>query len=281
MKFKVSVVLTVLNEAGSIETTLRNLLSQSRKPDEIVIVDGGSKDGTIDVIEDFAKRDETVRLIVEAGVNIARGRNIAIKEAIYDHIACVDAGCKPEKEWLEELIKPFEQDPKLDVVAGAINVESFNNFEFYCGKLAGNGMEEADEKDVKVFGRSSAFKKTILEQAGGYPEWLYTAEDTLLDKKLRHIGASIRLAKQSIVHWRPRKTYWKMAKMFYLYGQGDGRIGTNVSGAYYHMRNYLIGLVLLLISFFYPWTLIMVAFLTIYFYMSFYRPIIKRIKKCL
>jgi hypothetical protein len=70
-----------------------------------------------------------------------------------------------------------------------------------------------------------------------------------------------------------------MAKMFYLYGRGAGRIGKSLSGAYYHLRNYLLGVVLLMISFFYPLTLILFAAGLAYIYKGFYRPIIRRVKR--
>ena len=57
---KVSVIMTVLNEAASIKTILENLLSQSRKPDEIVIVDGGSRDGTTELIRKASERKSSI-----------------------------------------------------------------------------------------------------------------------------------------------------------------------------------------------------------------------------
>ena len=276
---KVSVITTVLNERNNIGELLDALLSQSRKPDEIIIVDSGSKDGTIKIIEDYTVRYVTVRLLVEDGVNIARGRNIGIKNAAYPLIAVIDAGCKPEKNWLEKLVMPFEKDMTVDAVAGVIRVESDNNFEFYSGKLMADGLKEPNDENLKVLGRSAAFKKNIWKKAGGYPEWLYTAEDTLFDMKLRVIGASLKLAKGSVVYWKPRRTFWKMAKMFYLYGKGNGRIGKSVSGAYYHLRNYVIGAIILIVSFFYPLSLLVLAVFTGYFYKGFYRPIINRVKK--
>ena len=90
MKSKVSVILTVLNEVDSLCPVLENLLSQSRKPDEIVIVDGGSSNGTIELVEQFAGNEDAIKLMVQKGINISEGRNIAIKHATFPLIAATE-----------------------------------------------------------------------------------------------------------------------------------------------------------------------------------------------
>lgn len=277
---KVSVIMTVLNEATSIKSVLENLLSQSRKPDEIVIVDAGSKDGTIELIKEFPEKESSIKLVVAKGANISQGRNVAIRNAKYSLIAATDGGCRPDRMWLEKLIEPLENDPSVDALKGVFKSEPRNLFEQISGFLVLPGsLKEIDEETYPMSGRSSAFRKSVWEKVGGYPEWLYTAEDSLFEEKLRKMGANIKLAKESIVYWRPRRTFWKMGKMFYLYGKGAGRIGKSQKGAYYHLRNYLLGVVLLIISFFYPLTLILFAAGAGYIYKGFYRPIINRVKK--
>ena len=277
---KVSVIMTVLNEAASIKTIVENLLSQSRMPDEIVIVDGGSKDETVELIKKFSKKDSSIKLSIAKGANISQGRNIAIRQAKYPLIAGTDGGCRPDRMWLEKLIEPFESDSSVDAVKGVFRLESHKLFEHMSGLLGLPGtLDEINEGEYPMSGRSSAFKKSVWENVGGYPEWLYTAEDTLFEQKLKQVGAKIQLAHESVTYWRPRKTLWKMGKMFYLYGKGAGRIGRSVKGAYYHLRNYLLGVVLLITSFFYPLTLLLFAVGVGHIYKGFYRPIINRVKK--
>ena len=76
----VTLILTVLNEAESVGELLDSLLAQSRPPDEIVVVDGGSTDGTVRHLERYAAH-RPLRVIVEPGAGISRGRNAAIAAA--------------------------------------------------------------------------------------------------------------------------------------------------------------------------------------------------------
>src|SRR5207248_6135345 len=71
---KVSLIATVKDGAEHLEEFLGSLRAQSRAPDEVVIVDGGSTDGTVDQL----RRADGIVVIEELRANIARGRNVAI-----------------------------------------------------------------------------------------------------------------------------------------------------------------------------------------------------------
>ena len=106
---RVTVISTVLNEGEAIRRLLDSLLAQTRRPDEVVIVDGGSRDNTVAVIQEYAGR-LPLRVLVEPGANISRGRNVAIAAATGEVIASVDAGVWLEPQWLEKLVEPLMAD---------------------------------------------------------------------------------------------------------------------------------------------------------------------------
>ncbi len=100
----VSLITTVLNERGSIAPLLDSIAAQTRPPDEIIIIDAGSTDGTCDIINDYLKRGLRARLIVVPGASRAHGRNLAIRRARGEIIASIDAGCVATRDWLEQLV---------------------------------------------------------------------------------------------------------------------------------------------------------------------------------
>jgi glycosyltransferase involved in cell wall biosynthesis len=112
-----SLVATVCDEGDSIRTLLDSMAQQNRPPDEIVITDGGSKDNTVAILKEYQSR-LPLKILEAPDTNIAEGRNVAIKAASGDIIAVTDAGVRLSPNWLEELVKPFE-NPQVEAVAGS------------------------------------------------------------------------------------------------------------------------------------------------------------------
>src|SRR5512147_401415 len=102
---KVSLIITVLNEARSLPTLLDSIAAQTRQPDEVIVCDGGSSDNTIELLR--AERRFPLHVIERPGSNISQGRNAAIAAAAGDVIASADAGVRLDPKWLEKLIEPL------------------------------------------------------------------------------------------------------------------------------------------------------------------------------
>lgn len=257
---RVSIVLTVLNEGQGMAELLDALLAQSAGFDEIVVVEGGSRDDTLAVLQGYAQRDPRLKVHVEPGVNIARGRNLAIARAQGDVIAVTDGGCRPERDWLERLLAPFA-DPAVGAVAGRFVPLTRTRFEHYSGLMSVPDLGSDSQRGM-FYGRSSAFRRRLWEQVGGYPEWLYTAEDTLFALAAsRRTDYRVAYAPESLLYWRPRPTLRKLAKMFYLYGRGNGRIQHgDLRGVLYWLRYHAAVAAGLLLAPLWPWTLLLAAY---------------------
>ncbi len=229
---KISVISTLLNEAGSVELFLTSLLSQTKKPDEIVIVDGGSRDGTIDIIQKVARRNPSVRLIVDPECNIrytpspvAKGRNIAIRSATGDILAVTDAGCRIDPAWLENITEPFYRDESIDVVGGWYEPWVDTKFERVAAAVTLTVTKKGIVEDYFPSSRSIAFRRRAWEKVGGYPEIALTAEDALFDKNLEQIGARYIFTDKAVVYWKPRGNLKSLLRQFYRYSKGDAICG--------------------------------------------------------
>ena len=276
---KVSVILTVLNEGDGMKELLAQILTQTRPPDEVVVVDGGSSDQTIPVLNGYAVSDDRLRVYIEPGVNISRGRNIAIEKCTGSIIAVTDGGCRPDANWLEELIKPLENDSSIAAVAGIFKIDYRNSFEFFSGALC-MPADSGDATTRLFYGRNSAFRKDAWSAVGGYPEWLYTGEDTLFAKRFVQNGFFVSYAPDAIVAWRPRPTLKKLTKMFFLYGRGNGRIENgNLKGSIYWLRYHIAWFFLLLLGCFYSWAWIAAITILIYLYVQMVPPVLREIRQ--
>ena len=275
---EVSVVLTVMNEGESMRSLLKELTAQSRMPDEIVIVDGGSKDNTVSIIKEYQKMYPFIRLYEKPGVNIAKGRNIAITKSKYSIIAVTDGGCRPDNNWLNALISPLLESQEYAAVAGKIVPEPRTRFEYYSGLLS-QPSDNGDPYKRTFFGRSSAFRKSAWKKVGGYPEWLYTAEDTLFARRFNDMRMKVAYAEDSILYWRPRKNFRSFFKMFFLYGVGNGRVGMgSLKGSFYWTKYHLLWIGGCALSPIYPGSLVVTGVTLGYLYYIMVWPNIKNIK---
>ena len=216
---KVSLITTVLDEGDRIGAFLESVAWQTRPPDEVVVVDGGSTDGTVDAL----RAAEGVTLLEEPGANIARGRNVAIAAATHGAIAVSDADCVLERDWLGRLLEPLEAG--ADVAMGFYRplADSFVQRAMACVNLP--EAEELDEATFMPSGRSIAFTREAIEQAGGYPEWLDIGEDMYVDHRFRELGLDMRLVADAVVDWPLRDSLGATWRQYFRYARGDAIAG--------------------------------------------------------
>lgn len=223
---KISLISTMLNERHTVGPWLDSIRRQSRLPDEIVIVDGNSSDGTWEFLQAAAFADPLLSVCRESGGNISTGRNMAVRHAKHEIIAVTDAGCVLDPDWLRELVLPIEsgasscaatafgpdlslRDPlRLHLIA-AVTVPAPHEF----------------DRDWLPSSRSVAFLKDVWRRTGGYPEWLPICEDIVFDLKIGKLGERFAYVRTPFVFWRPRPTFAKLFKQLFLYTRSDGHAG--------------------------------------------------------
>ncbi len=214
----VSLIATVKDAGPAIHWFVSAVGQQTHPPDEVVVVDGGSMDGTLEALRQAAG----VRVISEPGANIARGRNLAIASAAGDIIAVTDADCWVAPDWLEHLLAKL--DAGADVAAGFYRAVS-SSFLQTCA--AAVSVPELDEigPGWMPSARSMAFRRSSYEAAGGYPEWLDIGEDMYLNHRLVEVGARFELAPAAIVYWPVRPTLTATWRQYQRYAEGDAIAG--------------------------------------------------------
>ncbi len=217
----VSVIATVLNERESIGALLDSLAAQTRPPDEIVIVDGGSTDGTLDIMAGYLDR-LPLKLLFLPGANISQGRNYAIQHATGDIIASTDAGTRLVPEWLAEIVAPIERG-EAAVVAGFFVSDPKTTFEIALGATTLPDLGDIRPERFLPSSRSVAFLRSAWEEVGGYPEWLDYCEDLIFDFALRGRYGAFAFAPRAIAYFRPRPSLRAFARQYYRYARGDGK----------------------------------------------------------
>jgi glycosyltransferase involved in cell wall biosynthesis len=246
---KTSLICTVLNEEESIKNFLHSIISQTKNPDEVIIVDGGSSDNTVNLIEDIIsdlKKTIKITVLTKKG-NRSIGRNEAIKHAAGELILIVDAGCVVDKDWVKNITKPFE-DPKVDVVAGYYKGVAKNIFQKCLIPYVLVMPDRIDKKNFLPASRSIAFRKSIWKKAGGFSEKLSHNEDYAFARQLKKIGAEIVFVENAIVYWVPRKNLKEAFIMFFRFALGDAESRIFRPNVLLLFLRYFIGFILLLES---------------------------------
>jgi glycosyltransferase involved in cell wall biosynthesis len=219
----VSLVVTVLNEAGTVGALMASIAAQTVRPREVIVVDGGSRDGTQLHVEWWHGRlGCPLRLIEAPGTNIAEGRNRGIEAARAPFIAVTDAGVRLEPDWLERISDPFG-DGQIDLVAGFFVPDPETVLELAMGATVLPALADIKPASFLPSSRSVAFRKAVWEGVGGYPEWLDYCEDLVFDLALRGRGVRAAFAPEAIVHFRPRGSLRAFWHQYFRYARGDGK----------------------------------------------------------
>src|SRR5437899_1597965 len=197
---EVSVVVPVRNEADSIRQLIEGLLSQTLPPNEIVITDGGSVDGTRETIKEFIRGGAPVKLITDEDSLPGRSRNLGVANAKNDWIAFIDAGIRPTPDWLLALAEQITSSSEAKVVYGSYEPVT-DSFFTECATIAYVPPPTVTpEGPVRPYSIVSALMpREVWKKVGGFPEHLRSAEDLIFMDKVEAAGFRIVRAPRALV----------------------------------------------------------------------------------
>jgi glycosyltransferase involved in cell wall biosynthesis len=273
----VSICITTFNEEGSVGALLDSLLAQTKKPDEIIVVDGGSTDKTIEIISHYQKRFGGIKLLKEK-CSRAKGRNLGVELARNQIIAITDAGCLAHKDWLKNITEPFNQD-RVDISAGFYKMIGQNDKQKVMSIFLGVTPRHFDINFLPST-RSMAFRKSAWEEVGGFPEGQgNSAEDTDFNYKAVKLGLKYARVKSAVVEWGMPESIKVFFQKIEAYAKWDIQYGIwwhptqalashNIKALLVLLR-YLFATTLLILSFWYTTLPYLLVLIFLYLIFSF------------
>jgi glycosyltransferase involved in cell wall biosynthesis len=177
---KISVVIPMYNSKDTIIGTLDSIKSQTALEciHEIIIVDDGSTDNSLCMVEEYAKSNNEMKIVIINKPNggVSSARNSGMNVARGDWIALLDSDDNWLPNKIELQIKTIEAYPDIDFLGGDIDDKGLK---ILWRRITGLYKANVSDVCIKMFPQTSAaiFKRNIFEQIGGYDEKQNHAED--------------------------------------------------------------------------------------------------------
>lgn len=226
----VSIVMPVRNEAPFLDGALESVCSQSTPASlEIIVVDGHSTDGTRDIIERWAAKDDRLRLVDNPRQGIPQALNRGLSAARGRFLVRVDGHSSVPPHYVQTLVEHIKTGEcegaggrKEAVGHGRFGraVAAAHGSRFGIGDSKYHYLERLELVDHIPFG---VYLTERARAIGGWDEELGTNEDYDFDFRYQQAGGRLLLDPSVVFDWRVRETPRRLAHQYYAYGRGKAR----------------------------------------------------------
>lgn len=225
------VAIPALNEAAHIESVMRSLQTpdNARGRFEIWVVDGGSDDDTVEIVERFSAQSGNVRLLHNPARTQATALNLAAVESMQRggirYLVRADAHAGYPENWVEQLIETAETEGADSVVVpmrtcGGSEMRDASSDLF--NSWLGNGGSPHRTGEMRGFvkhGHHALFRLDAFIEAGGYDPDFLANEDAELDVRLDKLGRRIFLENRATINYFPRNRLDGVCRQFFRNGK--------------------------------------------------------------
>jgi cellulose synthase/poly-beta-1,6-N-acetylglucosamine synthase-like glycosyltransferase len=229
---KVSVAIPIYNGETDIPDLIECLRSQTYPTDrvEYLLVNNNSSDRTAIMLEaavtEAAPQGLQLSPLIEDRIQSSyAARNAAIRSARGDILAFTDADCRPQSDWLEQIIQPFIKNPRVAVVVGELAaLPGHSLLEKYAERSGIMSQKFLLEHPFCPYGQTAnlAIRKKALEQIGLFRPYLTTGGDAdICWRILRNSDWQLEFAPQAIIRHRHRSNLRELKSQWQRYGRSN------------------------------------------------------------
>lgn len=229
----VSVVMPVRNESDYIGKSLRAVLAQDCGAErvEVLVADGCSTDGTREIVQDFARRFPSVRLVDNPGRIVATGLNRVIAEARGEIIVRVDGHCEIAPDYVRRCIAHLRSG-EAEGVGGPLETVGETAVARVIARAmsswfgVGGAPFRVRTKGTMLVDTVAfpAYTREVMERAGPFDEELVRNQDDEYNYRLREMGARVLLAEDVRSRYYSRSSLKALWKQYLQYGYWKVRV---------------------------------------------------------
>jgi cellulose synthase/poly-beta-1,6-N-acetylglucosamine synthase-like glycosyltransferase len=253
-------VIPVRDEEESLPALIDAIRRQTLAPAEVIIVDGGSTDRTLEVARRLTAGDETCRVLAAGAGTPGRNRNVGAEAATNEWVAFTDAGAWPEPDWLERLVDAAARDGSAEVVYGNFEPVESAFFE-QCAALV-YPPPKVERPGGRMRGPSTAsmmLRREVWQRVGGFPD-MRAAEDLVFMDRVEAGGFRVAWAPDATVWWQLPPTLARTVDRFVLYSKHNVWAGRQRAWHYGVARQYAVAALFALLALLHsPWWLLAVG----------------------
>ena len=197
----VSVICPVLNGVETIEQTLDSVLHSSKKRVELVVIDGGSTDGTLDILHLYKKHINVLEIGLDSGISDAFNRGI--RHCSGDFIAILNSDDYWEESTLQYLCEAISNNPQVDVFCGAVR---FIDSDYRFTYVKHPKLHQMRYR-MSIFHPGMFVRRRVYKEVGNYnvkylyamdSEWCHRAMNMRMQfQEIPHVMANMRLGGRS------------------------------------------------------------------------------------
>jgi glycosyltransferase involved in cell wall biosynthesis len=220
----ISVICPVYNEKEHIEKLLRFFITSGPKEKELLVIDGGSDDGTGKIVKEWLLKYDNIRFLDNPDNIVPFALNIGVKNSRGDIIVRIDAHTVYSSDYFEKILETFNKT-NADIVGGPTRIYAETAMQEAIGFVMSHpfgigGSKVHDDKyegyvDHVTFG---AWKKELFNNIGLFDERLKRNQDDEFHYRAKSMGKKIYLNPEIKLWYCPRKKISAFFKQYFQYG---------------------------------------------------------------
>ncbi len=187
---KITVVIPLYNKKITIINSIKSILNQSVLPNEIIVINDGSNDGSEKLVQNL--NNNLIRIVTQKNNGVSSARNKGIKLAQNDWIAFLDADDEWENNFLFEIKKRYIDNQELRAIASNYfhknkNVKSINPIvktEYIKNNIITDYFSFAAYNSPPIHSSAVCIKRSLLIEVKLFSEKIKSGEDLLLWAKI-------------------------------------------------------------------------------------------------